>query len=190
LKDVVQQPYTASIAYQLEHQLRPLRLLDCDLDTWILSIKPGFATNLFGYPPQIFERQSDLGIQREHVYFRGAKSGEHSPGRILWYATHPNREIFAISSLVEVRDLTPESAHRMFRRLGVYDLERLRASAKTRRTVRALRITDTELLPAPIPLTRIRDIEHKTGRTLQLVSANKINATWFSDLMGEAFGHG
>lgn len=190
LNEVVQQSHTPSIAYQLEHQLRPLRLLDCDLDTWILSIKPGFATNLFGYPPQLFERQSDLGIQREHVYFRGAKSGENSPGRILWYATDPNKEIFAISSLVEVRDLAPESAHRKYRRLGVYDLEQLRASAKASGTVRVLRITDTELLPTPIPLTRIREIEHKTGRTLQLVSANKINATWFGNLMGEAFGRG
>ncbi|MCV7356002.1 GNAT family N-acetyltransferase [Mycolicibacterium fluoranthenivorans] len=190
LNEVIQDPYTPSTAYQLEHQLRPLRLLDCDLDTWILSIKPGFATNLFGYPPQLFERQSDLGIQREHVYFRGAKSGENSPGRILWYATDPNREIFAISSLVEVRDLAPEAAYRKYRRLGVYDLDRLRASAKSNGTVRALRITDTELLPAPIPLKRIREIERKTGRILQLVSANKINAMWFSDLVGEAFGRG
>lgn len=187
---VVQQSHTASVAYQLEHQLRPMRLLDCDLDTWILSIKPGFATDLFGYPPQLFDRQSDLGIQREHVYFRGAKSGERSPGRILWYATDPQKEIFAVSSLVEVRDMAPESAHRKYRRLGIYGLEQMRDAAKVSGTVRSLRVTDTELLPAPIPLTRLREIEGKTGRILQLVSANKIDATWFTDLMVEAFVHG
>lgn len=190
LDSVVQGRHTSLVAYQLEHQLRPLRLLDCDLDTWILSIKPGFATDLFGYPTQLFERQSDLGIQREHVYFRGAKSGESSPGRILWYATDPQKEIFAVSSLIEVRDLPPEVAHRKYRRLGVYDLERLRDAAKSSGTVRALRVTDTELLHSPVPLTRLREIEGKTRRTLQLVSANKIDATWFSDLMREAFDRG
>ncbi|WP_165693643.1 GNAT family N-acetyltransferase [Mycobacteroides abscessus] len=188
--EVVQQPHTSRVAYQLEHQLRPLRLLDCDLDTWVLSIKPGFATDLFGYPPQLFDRPSDIGIQREHVYFRGAKSGEKAPGRILWYATDPQKEIFAISSLMEVRDMAPRSAHTKYRRLGVYDLEQLRDAARIRGTVRCLRVTDTEVLRIPIPLTRLREIEGKTGRTLQLVSANKIDATWFTDLMVEAFDRG
>lgn len=187
---VVRQPHTRSIAYQLEHQLRPLRLLDSNLDTWILSIKPAFATDLFGYPPQLFVRQSDLGIQREHVYFRGGKSGESCPGRVLWYATEPHKEIFAVSSLVEVCDLPPHVAHRRYRRLGVYDLRLLRDTAKATGTVRALRVTDTEILDAPIPLSLLREMEHKTGRTLQLVSANKIDATWFSSLMGEAFNRG
>lgn len=187
LSDVVQQPHTPTTAYQLEHQLRPLRILDGGLDTWILSIKPGFATDLFGYPPQLFDRQADLGIQREHVYFRGAKSGERSPGRILWYATDPQSEVFAVSSLVEVRDMLPDSAYRKYRRLGVYDLDQMRETAKASRTVRALRVTDTELLDIPVSLTRLRDIERMTDRTLQLVSANKIDETWFSEIMKEAF---
>lgn len=187
---IVRQAHTALIAYQLEHQLRPLRLLDSDIGTWILSIKPAFATDLFGYPPQLFVRQSDLGIQREHVYFRGGKSGETYPGRVLWYATDPHKEIFAVSSLVEVRDLPPHVAHRRYRRLGVYDLRLLRDTAKTTGTVRALRVTDTEILDRPIPLARLREMEDKTGRTLQLVSANKIDATWFRGLMGEAFNRG
>ncbi|WP_373123061.1 GNAT family N-acetyltransferase [Mycobacterium marinum] len=186
LKSVVQQETSATAAYQLEHQLRPLRLLDAPLDTWILPIKPAYAMELFGYPAQLFERHSELGIQREHVFFRGAKSGESPPGRILWYASSPESAIFAISTLVEVRDLPPEIAYRKFKRLGVYDLKRLEATASSTGTIRALRITDTELLTNPIPLRSLRRLEAETGRTLQLVSASKIDTAWFSELMREA----
>lgn len=165
-------------------------MADAELATWLLPIKPYNAMELFGYPPSMFERKSELGIQREHVYFRGAKSGECAPGRILWYASEPQCEVFAISSLVEVLDLPPDIAYRKFQRFGIYELEQLKATAKGRGTVRSLRVTDTELLDNPLPLRRLRKIEASTGRTLQLVSANKLDAKWFTEVMQEAFSCG
>ncbi|WP_425003120.1 GNAT family N-acetyltransferase [Mycolicibacterium sp. S3B2] len=187
LNEVAEEPLSSSRSYQLEHQLRPLRLLDADLGTWILPIKPAYAAELFGYPPQLYDRRSDLGMRREHVFFRGKKSGEAEPGRILWYASRPQCAIFAISTLVEVRDVTPEVAERRYQRLGVYSGERLKATAGVSGTVRALRITDTELLDHPVPLSKLRQIERKTGQTLQLWSATKVGANVFAEVLGEAF---
>ncbi|MEE6135151.1 GNAT family N-acetyltransferase [Mycobacterium sp. 050128] len=186
LSNIANQDHSPLNTYMLEHQLRPLRLLDSDLDTWILPIKPAYAMDLFGYPPQLFDRRSDLGMRREHVFFRGQKSGEVAPGRVLWYASQPQCAVFAISTLVEVRDLTPEVAHRKYQRLGVFGLERLRAAAGPAGTVRALRIADTELLDHPVPLARLRRVAGRRSRTLQLWSATKIDKALFAELIGKA----
>lgn len=83
--------------------------------------------------------------------------------------------------------MLPEKAYRKYRRLGVYDLDQMRYAAKASGTVRALRVADTELLDRPVSLSRLREIERKTGRTLQLVSANKLDDTWFGEVMRDAF---
>jgi GNAT superfamily N-acetyltransferase/predicted nucleic acid-binding protein len=190
IKIAANQQFSPSTTYQLEHQLRPVRIVDAELSTWLIPIKPYNAMELFGYPPSMFERKSELGIQREHVYFRGAKSGESAPGRILWYASHPQYEVFAVSSLVEVLDLPPKTAYKKFHRFGIYELQQLETTASSRGTVRSLRVTDTALLDTPVPLSRLRQIEKSTGRTLQLVSASKLDTEWFTVLMEEAFSVG
>lgn len=97
--------------FQLEHQVRPVRLSDQDLDTWLLPIKPAYAMDLFGYPPQLFDRPDS--------------SGERWPGRVVWYASQPESKAFAVSSIVEVEDLHAHTAYRKYQRLGVYTLDRL-----------------------------------------------------------------
>ncbi|MFE7423110.1 PIN domain-containing protein [Rhodococcus sp. NPDC057529] len=180
----VQTPTQAKIS-AMERQLRPLRVSDAPIESWILSIKPGFATELFGYPPQLFERPTNLGMSREHVYYRGQQSGEIAPARILWYASEPEQKLFAISTLIQVTDTTPDRAHRKFQRLGVYTHEQVRSKANDG-SIRALRLADTELLKRPIPLPQLKQIAAQHGQSLQLWSATRISSQLFTDLMEEA----
>lgn len=186
ISDVAARRPSAVGAFQIEHQLRPLRLLDQPLETWLLPVKPAYAAELFGYPRQLFDRPSGLGMSREHVFFRGQKSGEQSPARVLWYASAPVKSVFAISSLVGVSDLNPYQADRKFHRLGVYTLDRLKQTAERSGHVRALRLADTEILQRPVPLEIMKRLADESGQTLRLFSATRVSPKLFAKLMREA----
>lgn len=170
-------------AFQLEHQLRPLRFADQPLDSWLLPIKPAYAMDLFGYPPQLFDRPDSLGMSREHVFFRGQRSGETSPGRILWYASHPESRVFAVSSIVDVEDLPARVAYRNYQRLGVYTLQRLEDTADPNGYVRAIRVTDTEVLDHPVDLPTLQAVAKSHDTALQLWSATRLPPAMFAHIM-------
>lgn len=174
--------WSATIALELEHNLRPCRIVDAPIPTWIVSIRPQYADDLFGFPPNLLSRPTALGLGLEQVYYRGGRSGERSPGRILWRLAGQSHEgTFACSSLVEVRDGSPEVLYQKFKRLGAWNLGQLKASIKT--SARALRVRDTQLLPIPVPLSRLRAIAEQHGQNLQLQSPCRVEAHMFEAIM-------
>jgi predicted transcriptional regulator len=177
---------TPALVVSLERQMRPLRLVDGDIDSWLVPIKPAFSTQLFNAPPQLFDRSPELGISIEHVYYRGGRSGEAAPARVLWYVSKPDKTVIGCSDLIEVIDDQPDVLYRRFRRLGVYNREQVRKTANDRNTVRALHVINTEVFRQPVPYSRLRALAATNCQRLQLVSASRINQGLFSDIMKEA----
>lgn len=171
----------------LERQLRPLTVLDAPLPAWLIPIKPHFAAQLFGYPRELFPQSDELGISREHVYYRKGRSGEAAPARIFWYVSGPQHgEVIGQSQLAEVDDRSPSELWRSYRRLGVYTRQQVFESAVQGR-VRALRFINTVLFPAPVPLSRLKQLARANRQTPQLWSASRLNTGLTADLLGEAW---
>jgi len=187
LADSIRAQNVPAVAAALERQLRPLRVLDAQLDTWLVPIKAPWASQLFGVPRDIYGQDDHLGISVEHVYYRGGRSGEAAPARVLWYVSGAgHKTVIGCSELIEVRDGTPKELHRAYRRLGVYGFNEVRAAAGRTGQARALRVINTELFDPGVPLARLRALATEDGRTLQLVSPMRITAELFAKLVTEA----
>ena len=174
------------LAASLEHQLRPLRLLDALLDTWIVPIKPTWSAQLFNAPRQLFGQPDRLGISREHVYYRSpVNAGETAPARILWYASAPEGQLVGCSMLIDVEQGPAEELWRKYRRLGVYARHDVLDAAGKRGKVRCLRVSDTEVFERTLPLRRLKQLASQTSQTLQLVSPRKISCGLFEAIIRE-----
>jgi GNAT superfamily N-acetyltransferase/predicted nucleic acid-binding protein len=171
--------------FAAEHRLWPARVADAPIPTWVQPIRSAFAYDLFGYPPQLPDRPTILGIGREHVYYRGGRSGETPPARILWYASEGIQEVFACSALVDVQDGLPDDLFNRYRRLGVYTREQVR-SAATRGRVRAWNVIDTEVFDTPIRLKRLRELADEMGSPCpRLESASRVSPSLWSAILQE-----
>ena len=162
---------TASAIALYEHQRWPLKLLEGDLETFIIPIRPAYAEQLFdthSATGTLFGRSTDLGISREHVYYRSWRNsqGLTSPARILWYVSgrtpYQNQgHIRAISQLREVQVGSPLTLYRRFSHLGVYEANDVLRTAAGDGKVMALRFIDTELFDRPVSLSQARAIAKK-----------------------------
>jgi hypothetical protein len=187
LADSIQAHNVPAIAAAIERQLRPLRVVDAQLESWLVPIKAPWASQLFGVPRDIYGQDDHLGISVEHVYYRGGRAGEAAPARVLWYVSgHGHMAVIGCSDLIEVRDGTPKELHRSFRRLGVYGFDEVRRTAGRTGRVRALRVINTELFGSSVPLARLRVLAAEERRTLQLVSPMRITAELFAKIVMEA----
>ena len=170
----------------LEHTLRPLRILDAQLPTYLVSINEGFADELLGYPPSLLPRPTGVALGLEQAYYRAGKAGERAPGRILWRLTGRKGEVFACSSLIGVHDGTPEALHRRFERLGVLSLRQIREqSDKADR--RVLHVRETQLFDRPIGLSRLKAMAAGFGQGLQWQSPCLLNPVLAGEILREGF---
>jgi len=170
----------------VERQARPLRIIDAPIATWLVPIRPQFASALFGYPAELYARNDELGISVEHVYYRAGRSGEEAPARILWYVSGPSQGfVIGCSELAEVVDGTPKELFRKFRRLGIYTYEQVTAAAGERGEARALRFINTEVFSHPVSLSRLTAAAQAEGQTLRLISASRINPGLFRAILSE-----
>lgn len=171
----------------LEHELRPCRIADAPLPTFLVSIRKQFADDLFGYPPHLLERPLGVALGLEQVYYRSGKSGEEAPGRILWRVTEGRGEVFACSSLIQVADGTPEDLHARYERLGVLSLSQIQTMTD-RAHRRVLRVRDTQIFDSPICLRRLRSLASHYGQSLQLQSPYRLEPELAAQLMREGIG--
>lgn len=149
-----------------------------------MPIRGVFADDLLGHVPTLLARPAELGLSREHVYYRSGQSRPAAPGRILWYSSARDRELVACSRLVESVTGSPEVLHREFANIGVLTLEQVRSVADKRGKVNALRFADTEIFDRPIPLARVQELSRGTAR-LTLQSPVPVDAGWFKRLYEE-----
>jgi GNAT superfamily N-acetyltransferase len=141
-------------AADLEHRWWPAKILGAGIPTYIVPIRPTWASELFGFPASLFDRPDLLGLSREHVYYRSPRPQPVTvPARILWYVSGKGTErvggLIGCSRVIEVCIDTPAKLHARFKHLGVWTLARIEQAAKEKR-VSAYRFTDTEIFNQPI----------------------------------------
>jgi GNAT superfamily N-acetyltransferase len=187
---------SAPIATDLEHRLWPAKIIDSELQSFLVPIRPEFATDLFGYPPGLLFRPNTLGISREHVYYRSPlPNRERAPARLLWYASGAERRggvaaVIACSRLEEVIIAKPGDLHRQFRHLGVWKLEQIATVARDGLS-RCLRFADTEIFTTPVSLQRLRALGRRHERNFALQSPELISPDLFTTIYQEGrSGHG
>lgn len=151
----------------------PAKVVGAGIATFMLSIEPSYAEQLFDANlagATLFSRDRALGLSREHVYYRppGTNRSLAGPARVIWYvkggkAGHPVGHVRAVSHLVEVLCDRPRTLYRRFARLGVWDQTQVAQAAERTGQAMALRLTDTELLDRPLDLPRLRSIYKEAG---------------------------
>lgn len=185
----------STAATAAETLFHPWRVLNGGLDTFVLSIEPAWAAELFDTElarSSLIPRRAGLTLQREHVYYRSptAGGGLRAPARILWYvkAGPANRRgIRAISTLRDVTIGSPQQLYRRFQHLGVYNADNVNAAARDGR-VMALRFDHTTLLPSPISLERYREAMNVAGSGVNLQGPQRIPEQVFDQLLSLAHG--
>jgi hypothetical protein len=174
-------------AAELEKAWWPVKINDADLPTYVVPIRSNFAYDLLGHTTTLLTRPATLGLSRENVYYRSARTKQEAPGRILWYSSKVDKAIVACSRLVETGIGSPESLFRQFERLGVWDLDTIRQSANATNEVAFLRFADTEIFKCPVGLDTVRLLSagHATLPSLQPV---KISNQLFTRLYQKGRG--
>jgi hypothetical protein len=183
LLELPENPSTAQTV-EFERLWAPAKVLGQGIANYLVPIKPPFASELLGYPASLMSRPDDLGLSREHVYYSSRPGQLRPPARILWYIsgrTEPSA--IATSNLVEVRVDTPKRLHRLYARLGVWNLADIEKAASHGKAA-AFRFTDTEMFPHMVGLDRIRALAPR-GRRLLLRSAQELDDGWYERIYRE-----
>lgn len=161
----------------LERKLFPLKFTDIDISTYIIPIKPYWASQLFDYraaESTIFGARASLVWSRENIYYRNVRPvSEITPARILWYSSTSNdrnsirtNSIVGCSYLDEVHLGTAKELFRRFQHYGVYEWKNILALSKgnPNHTIKALKFSDTETFPQTITYDEITGILQANGR--------------------------
>lgn len=186
----LQAPLPAAAASAVERAWWPLKITDAELPTFLVPIKPKYAYDLFGVPEGLVARNDRLGLSREHVYYRSARSsGERVPARILWYAsTDPTLTLSSVIACsrfdATVVDGIPELHHR-YQHLGVWNLADILKHCEGHDQARAIRFSDTEIFPKFVPLKRLKQLARHQSHTLNVQSVFKISSALFQAIYEE-----
>ncbi len=161
-------PMTTS---QYEDRYWPVKIKGASVPSYLVPIKIPFAEDLGLAEQTLLPRLQDLGLNREHVYYRHPQNDRGiSPGaRILWYVSggapaQPRGAIRAISQVADVVVGRPRTLHARFERFGVYTLEQVLKCVDGNGNVMALRFVNTEILDRPINLDELDAIWAAEGQ--------------------------
>jgi GNAT superfamily N-acetyltransferase len=147
---------TAQMAADLEKAHWPLKVRDSNLPCYLVPIRPEPAGVLFGQEQALWEADAELGLSRQHVYYKAPRPGVlTAPGRILWYISGNVKEALAVSRIDQVVVAHPGTLYRRFRRLGALGSKAIADQARDGKAM-AVRFGDTEFFSRPIPLARLR----------------------------------
>lgn len=184
----------AEVAGVVERSWWPAKVMDSQLASFIVPIDPIWSTELFNVPAMLLPRSNELGISREHVYYRSpGRRGESVPARLLWYVSqgasgHEGQVVVGCSRLEEVVVDTAEALFSQFERLGVYGLREINKVADSSSgKAMALRFSDTEIFPEPVSYRRLTALATGMGLRLSVMSLTKIDNRLFEAVYQE--GH-
>lgn len=161
----------------------PAKIIDAEIPTFIIPIKPLWASQLFD---ENLANQSlfgtvntELALNIEAVYYKskyGAKQLKPGiSGRILWYVSNNYRKnrgfsyvgcIRACSRLEEVIIGKPQDLYHRFRDLGIYEFKDIYEVAKNDlgKDIMAIKFSKTELFYNLIYLPKIQEtLKNKTS---------------------------
>lgn len=182
--------------FEFEKKLWPAKINDLDLPTYIVPIRPHWASQLFDHhlaAITIFGADPLLTWNRENIYYRSIKPvSEIAPGRILWYVSSEtkavsgrDKSIVAVSYLDEVHTGTAKSLFKKFRHYGIYEWRDIYALAKQNAMapIKALKFTDTEVFEKPVFLTAVQQVFRACGqRTNTFASPVKVSSEIFHQI--------
>ncbi len=181
-------------AAEVEHNWWPAKLIDSELQTYLVPIRQAFSSSLIGVPEALLQRDDALGLNREHVYYRSPGNRRlQAPARVLWYMSTGGKSIaqgaavIACSHLDAVHVDAPEALHDRFRHLGVWRLADV-ASAARRGQAQALQFTATEIFTRHVSLRRMRELASalaESGEPPQ--SPRAISSDLFAAIYREGF---
>ncbi|MEX1141103.1 MAG: GNAT family N-acetyltransferase [Thermoleophilaceae bacterium] len=188
----------AKVGAEAEIAYAPFRILGMDFPTFVVPIKPAWATALFDSrlaEEQLFHREWTLGLRRELVYYRSphASGGIRAPARILWYVSGVDSpggaEVRAVSQLRDVLVAPAEHLYRRFERLGTYTLDQVVSRADSKGRAMALRFSHTHEFRRPVRLDELRRIltGDPKSRSVVLQSPRLIDEHTFATIMGLGF---
>jgi GNAT superfamily N-acetyltransferase/predicted nucleic acid-binding protein len=167
-------------ASEVEHILWPAKLLGCGIPSYLVPIRPGWASDLFDSglaDRMLWAADSELALNPESVYYRSARPNPFRPfGRLLWYISQVKNDpetmrIRACSRLADVVIGPATDLFREFRRLGVYAWKDVLKTAKNvpEGRIMALRFDDTELFPRTLKWNDFQQVlaDHGTNTNIQ-----------------------
>lgn len=165
------------LKFQLERKLSPLKFLDIDIPTYVIPIRPYWASQLFDYHQanqSLFGSKPELAWHRENIYYRNVKPvSEKCPSRILWYissetksATGRHMGIIACSYLDEVNTGTAKSLFQKFKNYGIYEWKDIydAAGKDAFKEMKAIKFSDTEVFKDVITIKQIAEIFEQNGK--------------------------
>ncbi|MBS2532568.1 GNAT family N-acetyltransferase [Catenulispora sp. NF23] len=173
-------------AAEIERVWWPAKVIDSALASYLVPIQQAYSNDLLGIPETLDGRRDQLGLSREHVYYRGPRGPRPTaPSRLLWYMSGGGRTrsqspgVIACSQLDAVVTGEPQELHSRFRHLGVWNEQQIVAAAHEGQ-VQALVFTNTEILPRPVGLRLLREIAARHGEQPTPQGPLRISAEYFS----------
>jgi len=171
----------------LEERHWPAKVLGENLPSYILSIEPVWAAQLFDRglaEEELFGVFAKLALNREQVYYRSARAaGLVFPARILWYvcqgkATNAGMSIRACSRLQSLETGSAKELFRKYQRLGIYSWHEIVATTggDAHADIMAIRFADSEPFAQSVPVKVLRDL----GIRSQFQSPTKITEDQFA----------
>ncbi|MEU9155754.1 GNAT family N-acetyltransferase [Streptomyces sp. NPDC048417] len=181
----------AAVASSAEVAWWPAKITDALLQSFLVPIEPRWSSSLFNVPATLLPRGDELGMSREHVYYRSpGHRGEQVPARLLWYMSEgvSGQQAVGCSRLDEVVVDDADALFERFEHLGVYGRNEVRDVAdKKTGLAMALRFSDTEIFPHPVSLRRLRQLSRSLEAPLPLISLSEISNKLFQAVYQE--GH-
>ena len=174
---------------ELEQHCAPLSLY-AEQSYFLLPIRPGYALSLF-------DRQSSsldlIGgdptvlLRWNNVYYRNKRQHKilKPPARILWYVSHPQMQVIAVSHLQRVSIGTPKELLKRFRKFGVLNWDDLfnMCDQDESTELMALQFSHTFLFRERIPLRKIRAIYSEFGRNVSVQTVTRVPQEIFQRLV-------
>jgi hypothetical protein len=152
----------AVAAAELERIWWPAKITDSMLPSYLVPIRQAYSADLLGVPSGLLPRAGVLGIAREHVYYKSPAGAQpKAPARLLWYmseggkATPEPAAVIACSQLDDVVVGGADELHARYQHLGVWSRSKVAEASRDGR-VQALRFTNTEIFPTPVPRAKLR----------------------------------
>lgn len=152
----------AAAISELEKYYWPTKLVSGQTPTYMVPVQPRWARGLFGREPgqqSLLLRPANLGLAREHVYYRSVARTIEFPARLVWYVTGrgSNTGFRAVSWLDEVVSARPRALYKRFGSQGIYTEDDVKSSVRRPGgEVSAMRFSRTETFERAISLQRAR----------------------------------
>ncbi len=184
----------AKLLYYVERLLWPLKFSDLNIPTYIIPIKPFWASHLFDYfiaDETIFGSNAKLMWNRENIYYRNVSPKiENEKGRILWYVSAGegslrSSSVVATSYLDEIYIDRATDIFKRFKNFGIYTWQDINILTQNNadQLIKALKFSDTEVFTDVMKFNDLNvicnEIEHKN---FFVQSVSKLSKDFFIEV--------